>query len=583
MTPRAERPSPAWRGLAALSFVLYLALIVPTLARQGIGWDEQVDRDIARSYGSARYGWFSGSGFDASQSRLPMYLGGLVFAATGRDSLWLSRVLTVMMGALTLACIIVLGRQVFGAGAGELASLLLATSPYFLSFSRVAFTESDLFVTAFLAAFLVCLEALRRTRELGWTLASGLALGGAIASKLTAASFVLLVFALPWLCQGRWDDSASAPLPRRDGRTLWAATLLLLAGIATVWWWGCLRMLRSEPAMLKAGWFPLALLWAAIAFWGLRRRHQRLPGPAVGAWIAAYAVATFFLIPPVHLTEPDLLVGMLRRAFHDLLAGEGNAGQFAVFYAACLVFKSSPALGAALLASPAAALWQARRRPELRLLLAAVLLYALVLLRLPLAQTFYLVPLLPLLALLAADQAVRWRARPVLVAAGVVAFAWLALDLARCYPDFNLNGYQYLGERRLAGRATLGYRGVAQVTTDGTEQSLRWVADHVEPGSTVVTYLLASHIVHAAGLPGITLENGLRSKSDLLAGADYAVVALGSTLSDDRGTDPRAASIYDFPYDSDLLQRDFSRVFSVRRAFGLEVASVWKRRLPRAP
>jgi len=94
---------------------------------------------------------------------------------------------------------------------------------------------------------------------------------------------------------------------------------------------------------------------------------------------------------------------------------------------------------------------------------------------------------------------------------------------------------------------------------------------------------LATHIVHAAGLPGITLENGLRSQTDLPAGADYAVIALGWTLSDDRGTDPREATIYDLPYDPDLLRRDFSRVFSVRRAFGLEVASVWKRRVPRSP
>ncbi len=583
MTPRIEGVAPGWRALAALAIVLYLALILPTLSRQGIGWDEQVDQDIARSYGSAQYGWFSGSGFDASQSRLPMYLGGIVFAATGRDSLLLSRVLTVVMGALTLACVILLGRQVFGPGAGELAGLLLATSPFFLSFSRVAFTESDLFVTAFLAGFLICMEALRRTREIGWTLASGLALGGAISSKLTAGSFVLLALALPWLCKGRWDDGAGAPLPRREGRSLWAATLVLLSGIATVWWWGCLRMVRGSTAP-KAAWFPLALLWTAIALGMLRRRHHRLPARAVGAWIAAYAIATFFLIPPVHLTEPDLLVGMLRRAFHDLLAGEGSPGQFAVFYAACLVFKSSPVVGAALLASPAAALWQARRRHELRLLLAALLLYGLVLLKLPLAQTFYLVPLLPVLALLAADQACRWRARPALIAAaGLVAFGWLAVDMARCYPDFNLNGYQYLGERRLAGRATLGYRGVAQVTTDGTEQVLRWTADHAEPGSTVATYLLASHIVHAAGLPGVTLENGLRSQADLLAGADYAVIALGSTLADDRGTDPLEATIYDLPYDPDILQRQFSRVFSVRRAFGLEVASVWKRRVPRSP
>jgi 4-amino-4-deoxy-L-arabinose transferase-like glycosyltransferase len=570
--------------MALLSLALYLALILPTLSRQGVGWDEQVDRDIARSYGSAEYGWFSGSGFDASQTRLPMYLGGVVFAATGRDSLWLSRILTVVLGALTLTGVIVLGRRALGPGPGEWAALLLATSPYFLSFARIAFTESDLYVTAFLVAFLICTEALRRTQEIGWALASGMALGGAVSSKLTAASFVLLALAAPLFCSHRWEDSSREPLERRDGRVLWAGTLLLLAGILTVWWWGFLRLLRSDPRPLKAAWLVLLVLWAALACWMLRRRRLRLPARAVGPWIAAYAAATFFLVPPVHLTEPDLLLGIARRAFRDLLDGGGNPGEFAVFYATCLVFKSSPAIGAGLLIAPAAALWQARRRHELRLLLAALGLYGFLLLRLPLAQTFYLVPLLPILALLAADQGRRLGARRWIAAvAGVLAFGWLALDLARCYPDFNLNGYQYLGERRVAGRATLGYRSVVQVTTDGTEQALGWVADHVEPGSTVVTYLLASHIVHAVELHDVTLENGLRSAPSILSRADYVVIALGSTLSDDRGTVAQRASPYDFPYDPQTLQRDFMRALSVRRAFGLEVASVWKRRLPRSP
>jgi hypothetical protein len=45
----------------SLIIVLYSVLLLPTLGRQGISWDEQTDIVIARAYISGPAGWFIGS------------------------------------------------------------------------------------------------------------------------------------------------------------------------------------------------------------------------------------------------------------------------------------------------------------------------------------------------------------------------------------------------------------------------------------------------------------------------------------------------------------------------------------------
>ncbi|MBN2391183.1 MAG: hypothetical protein JXR84_10685, partial [Anaerolineae bacterium] len=55
-----------------LVLIGYIALLLPTVYRQGISWDEQTDIDIARAYLTQSDGWLRGSPSDPSQTRLPM-------------------------------------------------------------------------------------------------------------------------------------------------------------------------------------------------------------------------------------------------------------------------------------------------------------------------------------------------------------------------------------------------------------------------------------------------------------------------------------------------------------------------------
>jgi hypothetical protein len=199
---------------------------------------------------------------------------------------------------------------------------------------------------------------------------------------------------------------------------------------------------------------------------------------------------------------------------------------------------------------------------------------------LPWAQVNYALPLLPLLALLGADFALwlwsRTRATAVL---GAVAAAALVADFALSYPDLNLNGYQWFGRRTFAGRPTLGYRAVAQVGLDGVEQALRFALANVPANATLVTYVPARHLVRAiAPSPPFRLVDGLLDR-DALRRADWVITCLNGDVVGGDDPLPADGDIFTYPfYDRSALERDFVRAYSVRRAFDLEVAAVWRRR-----
>ena len=567
------------RWILFLSLALYAALLVPTLRHQGVYWDEQVDLDVARSFLAEENGWLRGSSFDASQSRLPMFLAAVVMAISGTTSILAARWLSLLVGALTLLGVHRLGRAVLGEAQAALATLLLATSPYYLSFARVGLTESDIFITCAMVWLLICMHRLCREQSLGWVLACGVAMGLAVSSKLTAVSLLPLALFIPALAPVPWGASGRTPVAPRELRILFGALGVLLAGIAQAWWWGLLRMLDGRRSETWT-WFVFAFLAVGLAAWLVARRDRCVGRLAAGPVVVALAGITFFLVPPCHLLQSELLVGLAKHVLRSARDTAGGTLEYGAFFTACVLFKSSPLVGALLLVSPLGWLARFRSRPGVRLLLAALALYLLCLLRLPLAQTFYLMPIFPILALAASDQAVRLaRIRPRLaVAVGVAASLLLTADLARCYPDYNLSGYQYLGARRLAGRSTLGYAGVAQVTTDGVEQSLRWVSARAGAEDAVIFYALPTHIVRAVcPNPPFRLVNGLRTPAADLRDFDYVVLSIGAELYDDRGLPPPGGEVFGVPYDRDLLLGRFRKVFSVRRAFGVEVASVWWR------
>jgi hypothetical protein len=292
------------------------------------------------------------------------------------------------------------------------------------------------------------------------------------------------------------------------------------------------------------------------------------------------AAVVFFLVPPVHTTNPEIVLGMGERALRSLDTGSTPVLELAGFHVSCVLFKSSPLMGAGLWLGLLGALVQWRSRPEVRLLVVFVSVYFIFLLSLEIAQTFYMMPLLPILAIMASDQLfeVARRRKTLAVILALLGAGVLFNDIRLCYPDFNLNGFQWLGARQLGGRSTLGYRSVAQVPADGVEQTLEWANQNVPPGSKVVTYVPATHIVRAVCPdPDFEIVNGLREPAALREDARFVIISLNAEVADDRGVQPEGPGIYHLPYDRTYLEENFREVLAVRRAFDIRVASVWER------
>ncbi|MEO7910612.1 MAG: glycosyltransferase family 39 protein [Roseiflexaceae bacterium] len=114
--------------------------------------------------------------------------------------LW-GRLLTVALGGLTVAGVYLLGRRVWGIGAGLIGALFLAVSQFHLQHSQYVTTDvaSGLFV---LLSFIFAVEIARRG---GWRayLLAGLLAGMAASTKYNAGLIVLPIAAAHGLCWGR--------------------------------------------------------------------------------------------------------------------------------------------------------------------------------------------------------------------------------------------------------------------------------------------------------------------------------------------------------------------------------------------
>jgi hypothetical protein len=115
------------------------------------------------------------------------------------------------------------------------------------------------------------------------------------------------------------------------------------------------------------------------------------------------------------------------------------------------------------------------------------------------------------------------------------------------------------------------------------EQALRWVDSRAQPDETVVTFLRPRHILEAT-IPNATYRviDGL-SERRAIEHADWVVTTLGAELSiGNRSKNPR--KVFRVPYNAAWLGSQFTQVHSVKRAFDLEVARVWRRRpAPHSP
>ena len=72
---------------------------------------------------------------------------------------------------------------------------------------------------------------------------------------------------------------------------------------------------------------------------------------------------------------------------------------------------------------------------------------------------------------------------------------WWAVEVKLCYPDYHLNGYQWLGARPFFGRSSIGYRSIVYVPSDGVQQAMEWLNDHAKAGEIAQVYGAPRHIV----------------------------------------------------------------------------------------
>lgn len=564
-----------WVHLGCILFI-YIILLLPTVGRQGISWDEQTDIWVARAYLTAPDGWLAGSDIDPSQTRLPAFTVAVAYTLFNQSGLILARQISCVVGALTLIAVYLFCRRHYDHTRGILAIALLATSPFFLSFARVAFTETDIYLACTLAWLLVCVDLYQDHPSIRRASVVGVLAGLAISAKFTALAVLPAVWYAAWLTKQRGQG---IDLHQENPHVVLFWIIWLSVCIS-----GGLYVANTfSPETYQGGvrvshFFIILSGWLLTLIWALCRPQHTSSGFKLSLLITGLALLTFLVLPPEHLTNPDILRSLTSRVQHEMTYRAGFMVEAAALHIFSIFFKSSLVIGAGMLLSLVMATFQWRNW-KIRFPLLIVWLYFACLVVLPLAQTFYTVPLLPLLAIFTADQFLSLFSRKRVMALGLAGIAMLMLmvDLKLCYPDYNLNGYQWLGNRVLVGRSSVGYRSVVQTPSDGVEQVIEWLNDHAKPGERVRAYISPWHIVQVkAPNPVYKLENGLWDR--VSANPDYVVVEINVQIRQSWWIKTTPDEVFRPVFDSSWLESKYTRVFTVRRAFGIEMASVYRKK-----
>ena len=127
--------------------------------------------------------------------------------------------------------------------------------------------------------------------------------------------------------------------------------------------------------------------------------------------------------------------------------------------------------------------------------------------------------------------------------------------MVQSYPDYHLNGYQWLGTRALFGRSSISYRSVVFTPSDGVQQAIEWLNENADPGQVAQLYLKPRHIVgFVAPNPHYRMTNGYNDT--LLSNPDYVVVHINGLISDGFGSDTPEGDIIRYPFDQEILKRE---------------------------
>ncbi len=214
-----------------------------------------------------------------------------------------------LLALLLTALMMRLARSAFrDAGAGWLAGLLMAASPYALAYGASAFTDMSLLFFSVLA---LCMALERR-----WTWA-GLALGMAFWCKQQAVFSAALVFALVWARGATRRDWLGVALPLSLGigaLLIWdlarhETSIFLQAAANNVpaqwlaepstWYQRSLDWLGMSLWMLGPPPVTALLLllagWSFVRWRGQGERHQRVFVLALGAYAAVHVLFNFNL------------------------------------------------------------------------------------------------------------------------------------------------------------------------------------------------------------------------------------------------------------------------------------------------
>jgi 4-amino-4-deoxy-L-arabinose transferase-like glycosyltransferase len=225
-----ERRFPAaWPARAGLSCVLVLALVLRLARIEHSGfltpYYAAAVRSMSENWHNFLFASFDPEGFLAvDKPPVAFWIQAAWVKLFGFDGLGL-RLPQVFEGVAAIGLLYHLVARRFGAGAGLLAALFLAVTPLSIAVDRSNNTDGCLVLTMLLAAWPLLLAAERG--RLGWLLLAAVALGIGFNVKMLAAMVVAPAFiAVYWL---------GAPISRRRRLAHLVAAGLVLGAVSLSW------------------------------------------------------------------------------------------------------------------------------------------------------------------------------------------------------------------------------------------------------------------------------------------------------------------------------------------------------------
>ena len=201
-----EQPKPSRWGVLFLLAILVVAVIVRIAWRINKGeqdfWTNgsSIFYDLATNLAAGRGLGLEGGDHAPVVPGYPFFLA--LTALAGKSYLWIV-VAQALVGAGTVCCAYLIGKELFGQPIGVLAGILTALYPYYV-FHDTALQATGLFTFLTALSVFLLLRARRTSAVIGWTM-TGLVLGAAVLTNQTLLPFA--AGALVWIVfagEGSW-------------------------------------------------------------------------------------------------------------------------------------------------------------------------------------------------------------------------------------------------------------------------------------------------------------------------------------------------------------------------------------------